>query len=419
MAVRRSPFTHPFLKSACVLAAITLLAATAYAKPPVIFPGGFKDFFDPGAERVIPDQITGEIEFFPPPPFGIAAADRETVPLSSLAIGFGPIARARGTVIQSNDFIIPADGLEARPLWTQISGQLFIRGFMLVTGIGQTSFDVDLLIYDVSEDPANENPENIVYAENLAQYKSMTQADVGLELSIGVQLGSATVGQVGVDGAASFGVPLCKEVVRDEKNFGCQALLRRGRRYRVQIVANAQVKLGVLGGLAISSFYSPLAALPDGLTDPDILSVPPSLIDPQTWLDNLDLAFLDQPIKSLIFPNVGNSTFTVPGFSVPVIGSIGVPTTPISAPIQTLFVGSNTTTGLLVSQGLPVTPRAIIGDLLAITIPDEELLLPGVDLRRMAITIEVDQTELLNTKIKELERVVRTPHIIRRWPWLR
>ncbi len=419
MATFRSLKFTQFARLAGLIVLFTVLAPRAHSRPPVIFPGGYKDFHDPASERVIPDQIVGEIEFFPPPPLGIAAADQETVPLSSLAIAYGPIARARGTVLQSNDFIVPADGAEARPLWAQISGTVFIRGFMVVSGIGQSSFSVDLEIFDVSDDPDNRHPENIVFAENLAEYKSTTQGDVGLELSVGVQLGSATVGQVGLDGGASFSIPLCKEVVRDQKNFGCQALLRRGRRYRVQLVANAQVKLGLQGGVAISSFYSPLAAPPDGLTNPALVSVPPSLIDPQTWLDTLDFAFLDDPLQSLVFPTVGNPAFTVPGFSVPVIGSIGVPTTSISSPIQSLFAGSSTTSGMLLAQGLPLTPRAVIGDLLAITLPDEELLQPGVDLRRLSVTIEVDQTELLNTKIEELERVVRTPPVIRRLPWWR
>lgn len=418
----RAPLSVRLVRVIALVVLVTVLAPIAHSRPPVIFPGGFKDFHNPASERVIPDQIVGEIEFFPPPPLGIAAADQETVPLSSLAIAYGPIARARGTVLQSNDFIVPADptdGTAARPLWAQFSGTVFIRGFMVVSGIGQSSFSVDLEIFDVSDDPDNRHPENIVFAENLAQYKSMTQADVGLELSVGVQLGSATIGQVGVDGAASFSIPLCKEVVRDQKNFGCQALLRRGRRYRVQLVANAQVKLGLQGGVAISSFYSPLAAPPNGLTNPTLVSVPPSLIDPQTWLDTLDFAFLDDPLQSLVFPTVGNPAFTVPGFSVPVIGSIGVPTTSISSPIQSLFAGSSTTSGMLLAQGLPLTPRAVIGDLLAITLPDEELLQPGVDLRRLSVTIEVDQTELLNTKIEELERVVRTPPVVRRLPWWR
>ncbi len=350
-----------------------------HAQTPVL-PGQTVDFFDPVAERVIPDAIDGDVEFL----FANAAIGDlpPTLPLSSFLASNSPIGRATTTIFQYNEIEIdPGDGSET-VVTGQVSGTVVIRGFMLLAGWGLAEADVDFEIIDVTDTATGDT--NVIARHSLKHYTLQPSYSISASASLGAKVGSATAGVAGGDLSLGLDIPLSKLVIRDEVPFGFTALLRRGHTYRLQLVSNNQIKLGRNAGSALISMYNPAASVPPFIVNADVLSVPPSLLDPQTWVTGLEVPLLDKRLPAWSFPDRGIFAWD-------------------------WWEDFNDTNDILAAFGIPTTPRGLITRYFDRVIPDEELTQPGVDLRRMEFTLATDQVELLNLisdQVAELTEIV-------------
>jgi hypothetical protein len=346
----------------------------------IVLPGQTIDFYDPLQERVIPDVVDGNVEFLNADAF--IGTNPGVVPLSSILHARGLISRANSTVYQYNEITIDeGDGSET-VVMSQVSGTVVIRGFMLLVAWGQAEAKVYFEIVDVTMDADDDS--NVVTRHPVANYELLNEPSISAGTSLGAKVGSATAGIAGGDLSLGVDIPLSKRIIRDEERFGFTALLRRGHTYRLQLVSESKVKLGRSGGQGIVSMYNPLAEIPPFLVDQDLLSIPPSLLDPQTWTDGLNITLLDKRLPSWSFPDRGIFAWD-------------------------WFEDFGDTNDILTNFGIPITPRGLINRYFDRVVPDEELTQPGVDLRRMNFTVAPDQIELLTQISQQIETIANQP----------
>lgn len=369
---------------AIALCGIPLFGPTATAQTvPVILPGQTLDFYNPVVERVVPDDIDGKVEFF--------AADAaigttpDVLPLSSFVQTSGAIGRANSTIFQYNDITVdPGDGGET-VVTAQISGEVFIRGYMLLISWGLAEANVGFEVIDITDtliDPNNDP--NTIATHTIASYELRPGFSVSMSTGLGAIIGTATAGAGKADLSLGVGVPLSKRVIRDHKKFGFTVLLRRGHTYRLQLTSSNAVKVGRNAGLARISLWAPLASVPPFISDADILTIPPSLVDPQVWLAGLDLPMLDKRLPSYSFPDRGIFAWD-------------------------WWDDFDDTNDILAKFGIPTKVRGLVNRFFDRVIPDEEVTQPGVDLRKMEIALATDQVELLNMisdQVEELKEII-------------
>lgn len=377
--------TRSLIRFSLIFATV-LISCAAIAQVPVL-PGETIDFRDPLADRVLPDVIDGETEFL------LANAAIGTIPpvlpLSTFVRAAGPIGRANATIFQYNQIMLdPGDGTET-VVTAQISGTVNIRGFLMLAGWGNVESGVTFEVIDVTF--GEFDPPHVIASHTIAEYELMPDMGVGIEVGLGAKVGSATAAVAGGDLGLALEIPLSMRVVRDEIPFGFTALLQRGHTYRLQLNSSSSVKLGRGAGLATASFYNPAAVIPPFVTGPGVLITPPTLFDPDTWVASLQMPMLDKTLPSWSFPDRGIFAWD-------------------------WFEDLNDTNDVLMSFGIPTTPRGLVSRYFDRIIPDEELTQPGVDLRRMQITVAPDQVELLNQISDQIDLLTRIA-IRRPPPW--
>jgi len=360
---------------------ILLCAISTFSAAEVtVFPGQTVDFYHPFEERVIPDVIGGEKEFL----LAIAAIGDlpPTLPLSSFLMTSSPIGRANTSIFQYNTVVVDSgDGTET-VLTGQISGTVNIKGFMFLSGWGLAESQVAFEVIDVT--PGLSDTEHVIARHTLSTYKLQPSYSISAGASLGAKVGSATAGVAGGDLSLGIDIPVSKLVIRDEVPFGFTVLLRRGHTYRLQLVCENKVKIGRSAGRAIISMYNPIAGIPPILTDDALLTIPPSLLDPQEWSMGLNIGLLDKSLPSWSFPDRGVFAWD-------------------------WWDDYNDTNDILAAFGIPTTPRGLISRYFNRVIPDEELAQPGVDLRRMELTLATDEVEMLNLisdQVEELKEII-------------
>lgn len=395
------------MRTATSLLAALAISVGAYAQEPNIAPGGSFDFTNAGEGRVIPDQIAGSREFIPP---NFATFDDDVVPLSTLAISTVPFLPTTAEVVQSSGFAVDGDG--SRPIQAQISGSVSVKGFLVIRGAGQAGFDVVAELVDVTDDPSAVDPDTIVAMQHIRSYEISGDPEMSVSVEADGQLGSFTVGQLGLAVSAEVAVPMCKKIVRDELPFAFQALVKTGHSYRINVRCVGSSRMEGFGGLGVVSFFSPLAPVPGELINTSLLTIPPVLFDPAALVASLDFPILTQsPFVNIPIPNVGGLTLRVPVYDLPVVGSFGGQTITLSQPFTGLFGNPDNLAQLLESQDLPTTAGDLLTRFFDTTVPEQALDLPGVDVRRLEIAIQDDPTQQLaelRRDIAELQALVMT-----------
>jgi hypothetical protein len=214
-----------------------------------------------------------------------------TIPLSGFVDASLRFRRASYNLFQYNDFVI--DG-ELRPdslLPVQISGSANVRGFLAIVGVGQASANVVLKLLDITDGP---EAAIAVKTYKISSFNLEGTINPSYGLQIKIEGGAPYIG-VGGGNAIAFSLKAGKKIVRDRVDFGFDALLRRGRTYRLQLESTGFVKLGALPGLALASFGS-------------LFETIPNVIDRNFWLNALgsvelpDIPVINLPPDKSILP---------------------------------------------------------------------------------------------------------------------
>lgn len=205
----------------------------------------------------------------------------------------------------------------------QVSGSVDIRGWMALAGYGQVEAQVVVELEDVTfqdREPADGGlatgyPRYILRCEQLADYQLVGELGLGVEAKIDALIGSATGAQAGLEFTVGIDIPLELELIRDRANFKFPAMVQTGHRYQVRVTltsqATARVGIGwaMFGAPAVGS--STLASA-TGISDTADAGVPVDLLDPDTWLDSINLPLLDRGLGDL-----GALTRVEPKFRIP------------------------------------------------------------------------------------------------------
>lgn len=368
-----------------------------------IEPGGTHTFRDAGEIHVLPDEITIDTAY-PGPPFGFAAANDQTVPLSTVITAGYNFGRSKASIIQSNDFSIQPGNYGDTAINAQFGGTINIGGFLAIVGVGSAAMEVNIRILDITDGVENAR---VIAVHPVKSYHIGNSMEIGMDLSLGAQLGSATIGEGSVDIGIGTSVPFDRTFARDSKDFGFTALLRRGHTYRFQVVSESRLEFGATGGRGIVSFYSPLAPIPNEIADPVILAIPPQILDASYWLDSVNLPILDQELPSLPLPTNG-SQFTIPArnFVIPLpTGDITARLPSVTPKIRPLlpapFDSVQNSNDILEALGYNTTVRDILAENINRPIPQDPLLIRGVELENLTIDLDNDDASDLK-EIKEL-----------------
>jgi hypothetical protein len=108
------------------------------------------------------------------------------------------------------------------------------------------------------------------------------------------------------------------------------------------------------------------------------------LVDPQLWVNNLDLPALNKSVPSFAFPDRGIFAWD-------------------------WFTDYEDTNDVLAAFGIPTTMKGVVNRLFDRVVPDEAVAQPGVDLREMRLTVANDQVEMLQTisdQVAELKEII-------------
>lgn len=369
-------------------------AAIAQVEIPLLSPGGTVDFT--GAEGgVLPLAVVGSTETFGKATaevMGVSESPAGAAPLSSTAIASDALGRAKTTLSQHVDFNVEPGAQGETVLTAQISGQVDIRGYMLLAGLAVAKSKVRIEILDIT--PGSE-AERIIMSHVLDERKLEGEFAPSVGAGVSVDLGSATAGQIGIGFGAEVAISLVKDVVREQVPFGFTALLQRGHTYRLRLTSENEAKIGIGGGIAESSFYTPY-------------DIPPSLFDPNFWLGTLDMPMLDAGPRVFNFPSRPSPSFNFPLIETS-IGDFGGGNVGIGFP--RLFPNISSTSDMLtrmnVNNTLSQELTNFLGDFSNRI--EEGVALPGVDLRRLEVTLEQDSTEALaevSDQIEELKEIL-------------
>lgn len=320
--------------SSLILAAVAGQARADVPDVPEVPPGGDLAFPAPDGEPETSGDVT--------PGVVCTTGSKDGVLCSVLLT---TLAGSKGVceVKQQNDFRVEQGHFDSVIL-VRVSGSTEVSGYQQLIGLGQVETRVSVLLIDLGLDLASAADDRVVACEDVSRYEltQTLQPSVGAEASI--DLGSATVLQGGLDLGFGMALPLNMRIIRDDNNFGFEALVRRGRTYRVVVRSRSQAKLSTAAGFAVANFCS-LDSLPQ---------VPANLFDPKYWLETSNL-----PIKNLAIPNInvsGLKLFTfpelkIPEFQIPPIAGIDVPPVP-----EIKIVPA---TDIVLPNGIPSTHAAL------------------------------------------------------------
>jgi len=312
-------------------------------------------------------------------------------------IGFGdaanPFARAELRTFHGHEFEIAASpGTSEVVLATQISGTVNVRGFLAMFGLGHSRAEVLLRVIDITGvAPADEgeplDPEEgvVVSTETLSanELVGSFQPSIGAEASGDV--GAPHGGSVGLAVSVEFGLTARVEPIRESVDFGFDVLLRRGHRYRLLLELRSSNKIGGLNALSTASFH------PFSLE-------PPNLLHPDFWTSAL-ATLNSSGVSNLTADKIeSNGGFDFPAIETS-IGDFGggfaaVGIAPTVFQHRSLFP-------LALAKNVPLSATGIIdflqlGD--AFTPVEEEVTDPGVELTRLAVTVEQDAIEIARNR---------------------
>ena len=309
--------------------------------PPALAPGRRLEF-------VTPSRIVGREEGDGSSISGIVIPVIQQVQVKASQTGTVS-QRKQSTITASNDFSIPkarrfqsADfptpvDLEGRfdpetPIRSQVSGELDLRGFLAVLGVGQAHVEVRVAVDDLGTDLIDDADDQVVTCRVVTRHDLVTSLDPSLGWDLSVQGGAAFAG-AGVSVGARLGTSLQKEVVREEVEFGFEAMLQRGHTYRVSVVLDvaadiAQTGLGLGAGVTDARA---IASFSDAGDDVPIL------------FNEFFSAFQSAEDGGFAVPNMtlGDLEFTLPEFetSIDTFGGVMVPVQ--MAFLQQPFVDAN------------------------------------------------------------------------------
>jgi hypothetical protein len=374
--------------------ALALLAAAGVAgAEPVVEPGQTLELGDF-------ESSGGSCDTFTPSAFcQYGVEDGRLIGVGDVANAF---ARAELHSFHGHEFEISASpGTAETVLATQISGAVNVRGFLAMFGLGHSRAEVLLRVIDITGvTPADEgeplDPEEgvVVSTQTLSanEIVGSFQPSIGAEASGDV--GAPHGGSVGLGISAELGLTAQVEPIRESVDFGFDVLLRRGHRYRLLLELQSSNKIGGLSALSIASFYP--------------LLDPPNLLHPDFWTGAL--ATLNSPgVSDLAADRIESSG----GFDFPEIetsigdfggGFAGIGLAPTIFQPPSLFP-------LALAKGVPLSATSIIDFLQldgAFTPVEEEVTNPGVELTRLAVTVEQDAIEIARNRDIE-DAVARCP----------
>ena len=354
---------------------------------PTLRPGETHLFTDP--DGVDGDCTESEVLLLA---YGAACgvASPPSTPLSGFVEASRRFRRASYEVFQYNEFTVDATSRPGSLLLAQVSGKAFVRGFLAIVGVGQTSSDVVLKLLDVTNDPDNGE---VVKAHTISRSELEGSFDPGLGLDLKVEGGAPYIG-VGGGNKIDFKIKASKKLVRANVDFGFDTLLRRGHTYRLQLESKGFAKMGAMPGLAVASFGS-------------LLDTIPNVIDRTWWLDALGPVELPR-IPIIHLP-------PQPAF-VPWSADIFIPNPPCPERIDEDEPYDCTVTDVLDFLDFPTTLDGILdriearrADRLASDDTNDledrlDRLLggpPGVQLSALSVTIQEDPFEAFDRGIEE------------------
>ena len=140
----------------------------------------------------------------------------------------------------SDPFFAPSE----TPILAQVSGRVDIRGYLAVIGVGQVRADVNVTILDVGEVGTTEPAFNhfAVKRHQLLDKEVVTSYDPQLGFGFNLEGGSDFEGG-GTSVHAEFRVPLRRlDINMNDVDFGFEVMLRRGRRYQLQMNLLAEAR---------------------------------------------------------------------------------------------------------------------------------------------------------------------------------
>lgn len=325
--------------------------------------------------------------------------DRTGDRIGARTAGTLPFERAKATVYTYYDFDVDnSDGAFDTVLNAQISGVGEFNGFLALVAGGSASGSLNVTLIDLGpSDLAGVVDGQVVLQRSLARHLLQGTITTGINFGITVEGGAPYIG-MGASPELKFNVKLQKKVIRDGINFGIQALVKRGHRYRVLFEVSSTAKRGATTGTAISQFK-----LGGPVTD---------ILDTENWLTGI------RETISAELPNLKPESMRIKEG----LGWFGN-----KRMIQAELVDSSTGDSVTLSgtaqlireraaaAGLPTSFADIVAKRFRQRIPDaveEGIDRPGFRLTELSVMLEPDQVEIAADqadRINEAIRLLLTP----------
>lgn len=323
--------------------------------------------------------------------------------------GVVPFSRGRGGLYRDYEFEVASGSGHGHVLAGQVCGAVEFNGFLGLIGGGQVSATLKMKLLDLGPVLAPYAEPRAVHCEPLADYSLQGKVIGGVGGGISGELGTTVTGGISLD--LKFAIEIQKIVVRDEIEFGFQALFIRGHRYHLRCEAAAESKIDALTGFGIAQFMEGGPIL--------------NLMQPDNWRASL-LSLLNSDLLPAFAAKTLTSEPISPTFRMPRLdvfdegGTLGIfdkkkqeieAATVALSQWTTRFVPNFADIHeLLEARGLPVNLEGLIEIVSSHILQGigsnlEELLEePGVTVRRLSVTLQNDNTELLEAIRQDLGR---------------
>lgn len=175
--------------------------------------------------------------------------------LGTRALAVRSFARSKAEVSSYYDFKVDdKDGEFDTVLNAQISGNGEFNGFLAIAAGGLASGSVKVTLLDLGPlDGPGTDPAQVIYEKTLSSHELNGKVTTGINFGIKIEGGAPYIG-AGAGPELKFNVQLQKKVIRDGINFGMQALVRRGHKYRIRFDVTSVAKRAATNGTSISQF---------------------------------------------------------------------------------------------------------------------------------------------------------------------
>lgn len=309
-----------------------------------------------------------------------------------------PFERSKATVFTYYDFKVDdKDGEFDTVLNAQVSGAGEFNGFLALVAGGSASGSISVQLIDLGPfDLVGTVEEKVVAKQVLSAHEILGKVTTGINFGIKIEAGAPYVG-AGASPELKFNVQLQKKVIRDSLNFGLQALVQRGHKYRLKFVLSSAAKRGGTTGVGISQFK-----LGGPVTD---------MLDTENWLQGVRETILAS------LPNLKPESMKI---------KEGLGWLRSKRMIEAELVdgnGNSTTLGgtaqflqeRAAAAGLPTSFEDIVAKRFRQAIPDaveEGIDRPGFTLDSLTVMLESDSVEIAadqTDRINEAIRLLLTP----------